>query len=457
MFYKLNTGLPDHVDSSESDWSIRVHRLGKNYQIYDAPRDRLKQFIMPSLTSLLGGVSRQYFREYPALRDISFDVKKGETVGIIGRNGAGKSTLLQIICGTLTPSSGSVETKGRVAALLELGSGFNAEFTGRENVYMNAGVLGLSREEIDARFDEIIAFADIGDFIDQPVKTYSSGMHVRLAFSVIVHVNADILIVDEALAVGDMYFQAKCMVHMKKLIASGVTILFVSHDTNAVKALCSRCVYLEGGTVSAYGPTNGVLEVYYGAAVKSRQQVGINNSPPMGEVSQNLDQKRSNKVKEIAFTQRAAFHRIQNGMAEFLNVELLDESGKDVEAVEFGQKLVLRMTIQNNLDLICLAAGYHIKDRNGFDVIYSDTGLENCHLTNLISGEVVVMDWEFHINLRADEYTIGVGLSIPLDLSISKVEVCDWVPLAANISVGRGVSLPIHAAVYWPNAVSAYR
>ncbi|MDZ4098100.1 MAG: ABC transporter ATP-binding protein, partial [Methylophilaceae bacterium] len=190
--------------------AIKVENLSKCYQIYDNPRDRLKQFVAPRLQRLTWQTPKQYFREFWALKDVSFEVKKGETVGIIGRNGSGKSTLLQMICGTLNPTSGSIQTSGRSAALLELGSGFNPEFTGRENVYMNAAVLGLTQDEIDKRYDDIVAFADIGEFINQPVKTYSSGMVVRLAFAVQSQIDPDILIVDEALSVGDAKFQAKC-------------------------------------------------------------------------------------------------------------------------------------------------------------------------------------------------------------------------------------------------------
>ena len=185
-----------------SDIAIKVENLSKCYPIFDTPRDRLKQMIIPMLQRAYGFSPRKYYREFWALRDVSFEVKRGQSVGIIGRNGSGKSTLLQLICGTLAPTGGSLQVNGRVAALLELGSGFNPEFTGRENVYLNASVLGLSQQEIDNRFDEIAAFADIGDFLDQPIKTYSSGMTMRLAFSVIAHVDADVLIVDEALAVG---------------------------------------------------------------------------------------------------------------------------------------------------------------------------------------------------------------------------------------------------------------
>jgi lipopolysaccharide transport system ATP-binding protein len=199
------------------DVVIRVSNLSKCYQIYDSPRDRLKQFIVPRLQRLGGKTPKQYFREFWALEDVSFEVKRGETIGIIGRNGCGKSTLLQLICGTLSPTNGSVETNGRIAALLELGSGFNPEFSGRDNVYMNGAILGLSKAEIDERYDDIVKFAEIGDFINQPIKTYSSGMIVRLAFAVNIVSRPNTMIVDEALAVGDMNFQAKCMTALNRI------------------------------------------------------------------------------------------------------------------------------------------------------------------------------------------------------------------------------------------------
>ncbi len=234
--------------------AIRVSNLGKCYHIYDRPQDRLKQTLWRG--------RKQFFREFWALRDVSFEVRKGETIGIIGRNGSGKSTLLQLIVGTLTPSLGEVSVTGRIAALLELGSGFNPDFTGRENVYMNGAILGLSEEEIDRRFDEIAAFASIGDFIDQPVKTYSSGMMVRLAFAVSVCVEPDILIIDEALAVGDMAFQFKCMERLDQLAKSGTTLLFVSHDVNAVRAFCQRAIYLINGVIHAVGSASDMAELY---------------------------------------------------------------------------------------------------------------------------------------------------------------------------------------------------
>jgi len=237
-----------------SDVAVRAHWLGKAYHLYRRPRDRLKQ--------LLWRGRRRFYHEIRALDDVSFTIQRGETVGIIGENGSGKSTLLQLLAGTLSPSRGSCEVAGRVAALLELGAGFDPEFTGRENVYVNASILGLRRAEIDARFAAIAAFADIGDFLDRPVKTYSSGMYVRLAFAVAVSVEPDVLLVDEALAVGDLRFQMKCLEHMRTLQARGVTILLVSHSVEMVRRFCQRCLWLDAGELVLDGPAASVTDRY---------------------------------------------------------------------------------------------------------------------------------------------------------------------------------------------------
>jgi lipopolysaccharide transport system ATP-binding protein len=258
---------------SSDDIAIRVSNLSKCYEIYETPRDRLKQFVLPRLQRGLGATAGRYYREFWAVHDVSFEIKRGETVGIIGRNGCGKSTLLQMICGTLSPSSGSIQTNGRIAALLELGSGFNPDFTGRENVYMNAAVLGLSNAEIDSRFADIVAFADIGEFIEQPVKTYSSGMMVRLAFAVIAHVDADILVVDEALAVGDAFFTQKCMRYLRDFIKTG-TVLFVSHDTASIRSLCNYAIWLEKGEVLQEGKPKEICELYLEAFYEAQQGKG---------------------------------------------------------------------------------------------------------------------------------------------------------------------------------------
>lgn len=249
---------------------IAVRGLGKRYEIYAQPRDRLLQ-------SLFRG-RRQFFQEFWALADVSFDIQRGETVGIIGRNGSGKSTLLQLIAGTLTPTTGTVDVRGRVAALLELGSGFNPEFSGRENVFTNGAILGLARSEIEARLPAIVAFSGLEEFIDRPVKTYSSGMLMRLAFSVAVNVEPDVLIVDEALAVGDTAFQLKCIERLEQLTQSGVTLLFVSHDTALVKTFCRRALYLERGRLKAEGRPDVVTELY---ALDIRQAEGAQSGKPV--------------------------------------------------------------------------------------------------------------------------------------------------------------------------------
>jgi lipopolysaccharide transport system ATP-binding protein len=237
-----------------SEIAIKLQNVSKCYHIYDKPRDRLMQMV--------AGQRKQYYREFWALKDVSFEIKKGETVGIVGRNGSGKSTLLQVICGTLNQTVGDVQTLGRIGALLELGSGFNPEFTGHENVYMNAAILGLSRAEVDERYADIAAFADIGEFIHQPVKTYSSGMIVRLAFAVQAMVDPDILIVDEALAVGDERFQRKCFARLDELKAKGTSILFVSHSGPQVVELCDRAILMERGERVCTGSPMEVVRAY---------------------------------------------------------------------------------------------------------------------------------------------------------------------------------------------------
>ena len=249
-----------------SDIAIKVESLSKCYQIYDKPHDRLLQMLTRG--------HKQFFREFWALKDVSFEVRKGETVGIIGRNGSGKSTLLKMICSTLNPTSGNIQANGRIAALLELGSGFNPEFTGRENVYMNGALLGLSKEQIDARYDDIAAFADIGNFLNQPVKTYSSGMVVRLAFAVIAHVDADILVVDEALSVGDAAFTQKCMRFIRKFREEH-SLLFVSHDTSTVINLCDRAIWLKDGRMQESGSSKYVCETYLNDILKNLESQSL--------------------------------------------------------------------------------------------------------------------------------------------------------------------------------------
>ncbi|MDR3631859.1 MAG: ABC transporter ATP-binding protein, partial [Desulfocapsaceae bacterium] len=259
---------------SSNEYAVEVAGLRKRYEIYDSPRDRLKQFVLPRLHqglnragSALGVLPRRpapcYFREFWALQDVTFRVRPGETFGIIGRNGSGKSTLLQILAGTLAPTCGDVKTSGRIAALLELGSGFNPEFSGRNNVFLNGQILGLTQKEIEARYEQIAEFADIGEFIDQPVKTYSSGMFVRLAFAVQAHIDASIVIIDEALAVGDVFFRQKCYARLEQLRSSGAAIFLVSHSMTEIEQFCDRAILLENGRQVFIGSSAEATKHYY--------------------------------------------------------------------------------------------------------------------------------------------------------------------------------------------------
>jgi lipopolysaccharide transport system ATP-binding protein len=434
------------------DIAISIRNLSKCYHIYATPRDRLKQFVLPRLRRLLRLPPARYYDEFWATKDVSFDVRRGETVGIIGRNGSGKSTLLQIICGTLTPTTGQVETQGRVAALLELGSGFNPEFTGRENVYLNGTVLGLTREEIDERMPAIFAFADIGAFVDQPVKTYSSGMFVRLAFAVVAHVDPEILIVDEALSVGDAFFQSKCAALMRSLIKRGTTVLFVSHDTHSVKSLCDKAILLDAGSIVAMGDTSEVVEAYYSRLVAA----SVEPSAAMNEneVSHTISvvEDRDLVGDATLFNQRADYQRITNQRLRFLNVRLLDEWGRDVLAVDFKQRVTLRMVLAIHQDLPEIGVAYHIRDMKGVELVYSDTAQENnSQLRDLRAGQRYVIDWTFEASLREGQYNFACMASIPKDLTVGAVDVCDFVPFALQFQLGRGGSLPIYAAVHWPN------
>ena len=246
----------------DDDVVIRARDLSKHYELYARPEDRLKQSIVPRLQRWLRRPATKFYRDFAALQTMSFDIRRGETVGIVGRNGSGKSTLLQLVCGTLSPTGGSIEVVGRVSALLELGAGFNPEFTGRENVYLNGAILGISREEMDARFDDIARFADIGQFIDQPLKTYSSGMSVRLAFATAISVDADILVVDEALAVGDEAFQRKCYARIEDFKSNQGTLLFVSHSAQTIVQLCTRAVLIDSGELLLDGEPKNVTHQY---------------------------------------------------------------------------------------------------------------------------------------------------------------------------------------------------
>lgn len=429
-----------------NDVAIKVESISKAYKLYEKPVDRLKEALHP--------FGKKYHRDFFALQNVSFEIKRGETVGVIGKNGSGKSTLLKIITGIVTPSAGRIEVHGKIAALLELGAGFNTEFTGIENIYMSGTVMGFSRAEMEARLDDIMAFADIGDFIRQPVKTYSSGMFARLAFAVNANVNPDILIVDEALAVGDMFFQAKCVDRMKRMMDDGVTILFVSHDSGVVKGLCQRGILLNQGSVALDSSADAAVEEYFRIRVQGEQAV---LAPT--QQSDALVATVSGAHKHIffgdncAFCERAQYQRIQNGKAEFYNVQLLNLAGEAISQVAYGQKVILRMEVVARSTIRELGFGYHIRSSTGVDLVYSDSVLENKMLYDVKNGEQYVIDWQFDMCLQAGTYNILCGMSIPINLADSRVDFCDLVPCALQFSVLPEMEKRLYCFVHWDNAV----
>jgi lipopolysaccharide transport system ATP-binding protein len=400
-----------------SDIALKIENLSKCYQIYEKPRDRLKQFVLPRLRHLFDLPPTQYYREFWALKNISFEVKKGETVGIIGCNGSGKSTLLQIICGILTPTNGSITTEGRIAALLELGSGFNPEFTGRENVYMNASVLGLSKNEIDSRFEEIANFADIGEFIEQPVKTYSSGMMVRLAFAVQTQVEPNILIVDEALAVGDAKFQARCFERLKQLKEGGTSILLVTHSTEQIVMHCSRAVLLNRGIVIDSGEpkkvVNRYLDLLFGKERKQINEPNLINTPtlqshhPIGHL---------NFVDDV-FSTHPGYnpfeYRWGDGAAKITDFYLLSENTIYATTINTGKQINIEVAIKFYETLQNPIFGVTIKTKEGIAIYGTNTEILNIEKlkANFIFGEVAAIKIDFICRFAPGDYFISLGLA----------------------------------------------
>ncbi len=402
---------------------IKVVGVSKSYQIYDKPSDRLKQFLFPKIKSLLGKESHNYFREFWALKDISFEVKRGETVGIIGQNGSGKSTLLQMICGTLNTTAGEITTQGRIAALLELGSGFNPDFTGRENVYMNAALLGLSRQEIDEKFDEITAFADIGDFIEQPVKTYSSGMVVRLAFAVQAQVAPDILIVDEALAVGDAKFQAKCFNRLKQLKDSGTSILLVTHSSEQIVTHCDYALLLDHGRKVVKGEpkqvVNRYLDLLFGKTPNPKNDIsGLAKDGFEGKDDVNKTNPQTHlSLSEDKFATRVGYnpheYRWGDGAAKILDFRLVADNDEYPSAIKVGQKIELQCVIKFTNKIIRPILGVTIKTKDGVTVygINSESADLNAIKETGEAGQVIIVGISFNCDLGPGDYFISLGLA----------------------------------------------
>jgi lipopolysaccharide transport system ATP-binding protein len=395
-----------------SDWAITTRALGKRYAVYDRPWRRLLE--------LLDGRPRG--RTFWALQDLELRIARGESVGIIGRNGSGKSTLLQLLAGTLQPTTGHVQVQGRVAALLELGSGFNPEFTGIENVQLNAALHGLTPAQIRERLPQILAFADIGDFVQQPVRTYSSGMLVRLAFAVLAHVEADILLIDEALAVGDAFFAQKCMRFLREFQQRG-TLLLVSHDTAAVNALCQRAIWLEQGRLRMDGPARAVSDAYLESQVAARE--GVPEYRPLQPVCRSVRIERD--VREDLLTRTALRNDIQvpvfdpaqdvgfgEGSARLLDVALLDVQGRRLPSVVGGELVVLEIVAEALAPLESPIIGFYLKDRLGQLLFGDNTYLTTCNAPplRLPAGARYRARFCFRMpRLQAGDYVFAIGLS----------------------------------------------
>lgn len=390
------------------DTVIRVENLAKSYRAYDHPVDRLKQLIFPSTRAAFKTEPHNSTQEFWALRDVSFEIKKGETTGIIGRNGSGKSTLLQLICGTLDPTYGNVFTQGRIAAILELGAGFNTEFTGRENLYLNASIMGVPSEEMHERLGAVIEFSGLKEYIDLPLKTYSSGMYARLAFSSAIHVQPSILIVDEALSVGDAGFQLKCMLRMKKMQEDGVTILFVSHDTGSVIRLCDKALVLEEGKiVSDDRDPLKCVKLYEQLTRKVVIPQAIKGAP-----STSVMRSYDSELKGIQET------RLGSQEARYIDVEFLGDDDLMRQVFTSGEEIQIRATIESDKKFTRVVTGMTLKNRVGTDV-WGDNNLYAGIDISLDPG-ISVLTYRFKLLIPAGEYFLYIGLA---DISGERLEL----------------------------------
>jgi len=401
--------------SSEDGLVIDAANVGKCYQIYDRPSHRLLQGLF--------GDSKRYYREFWALRGVDLKVRRGETLGIIGKNGSGKSTLLQMIAGTLAPTEGQVSVQGRIAALLELGSGFNPDFTGRENVFLNASILGLSNAQVEARLPDILQFADIGEFIDQPIRNYSSGMVMRLAFSVMAHVDADVLIIDEALAVGDAFFTQKCMRFLRDFKARG-TLLFVSHDDTAISGLCDTAIWLDAGVVRSSGSAKRVVHDYLESVIAQRQggAAAATTTVSANAVARQealYDGRREwingsplrNDIEIVPFNPDAdGFGALK---ARMFDVALKDASGRRLSWCVGGELVTLEVDVVADEHVAAPIVGFYLKDRLGQQLFGDNTCLTtDGNPRALQPGDVVKASFRFEMpRLRAGDYFFTIGVS----------------------------------------------
>jgi lipopolysaccharide transport system ATP-binding protein len=413
---------PSTEEIPSSDAVIKVRNIGKCYHIYDKPADRLKQAFLRRF--------KTFYREFWACRRVSFEVNRGDSIGILGRNGAGKSTLLQLIAGTTSPTEGEIEVRGRVAALLQLGSGFNPEFTGRENVYLGGAVLGITRAEMDHRFDEIASFADIGSFMDQPIKTYSSGMGARLAFAVSFSVEPDILILDEILAVGDIGFQSKCVSRLRKLRDSGLTMLFVSHSPDSVRSICNKSLVLEGGQPIYYGPTDAGTNLYLSRMRESTNDEALKDAASFGS--------------RVAFqTDVPGTMRYGTGHVQIRSVEIKGADGVPRRAFAFGSEVVLEATLMPNMDVDNLSVSFLIRDMTGVDLMGTTTFDERIPI-RAIAGKPITVRFRFKSQLRSGSFGVSLAVTKVSRRDYSDAILFDQVDGCAAFSVMGDPDRPVH-------------
>jgi lipopolysaccharide transport system ATP-binding protein len=436
---------------------IRLDKVSKSFKRYKANRERVRDLLLRRASAA---------HEFWALRDVDLEVREGHTIGILGRNGSGKSTLLQIVVGTLRPTSGSVQVHGRISALLELGTGFNPEFTGRQNVFYNGRILGVTQSEMEARFDDIAAFADIGDFLDYPVKTYSSGMYMRLAFSVAISVNPKILIVDEALAVGDARFQQRCISKIKRLREEGVSILFVSHDSDAVRRLCDHAIVLEHGRVvnqgSAVNMSNWYLSLMSVNFDLERQKMIEEAASEQEQEPEEAELQALTPLEELdlaqaeimpdtvldhkEFENEFKYYRHGDGAARINKLLIRNAKGEITGNVFLGETVSVEFYVDFYSDQESHVLGFYLRDRLGTDIIGLNTFQERVRVPPVRVGERVAYRFTFRIDVRPGVYGISPGLAY------NQVEMryLDWIDNAEILRVSDPDTSRIVFGMYLP-------
>ena len=412
--------------------AVEFTGVSKSYSIYAAPGDRLKE---------LATLNRHRFHtDYWAVRDVTFAVDRGETFCIVGENGSGKSTLLQMCAGILEPTSGTANVQGRVAALLELGSGFNPEFSGRDNVYLNGAILGLSTSTMDSRFAEIEAFAEIGDFINQPVKTYSSGMAVRLAFAVAIHLDPEILLVDEALSVGDVYFRSRCMRKVHELRKRGITILFVSHSTGDVKAIGDRAMWLDHGRIRAIGKPDLVVSQYLAEMGKKDAQYLAHG----GDTRHRDDHAAPAEIIDEIPT---IDHRFGDRRAELLGIAVCDTSGRKITTLSPNSTIVVRISARAKANLDRPIVGFMFRNHLGVDFAGTNTAREGYTLPAMAAGETCTVD--FYLDLPCLYASIFSFSPAIADGTLEHYAICDWIDNAVVLHMDP-LGAPIYGQLHFP-------